>query len=182
SPGQVIGTIPKIKELGLQWTTLDAGWYDNRGDWNPRADIGENGIRQIVDAFHKAGLRITLWWIPLAADNGGKDVLDGRPYHFASIVKQHPEWLILDNEGKPAHMAGGFATLCPAVSGVRDYYKHLTERFIEDWGFDGNKLDFSYTVPPCYNPAHHHKSPEDSIRAMGAVYQIVFQTTRALKP
>lgn len=181
TPAQVIGTIPKILEYGIRWTTLDAGWYDNRGDWNPRSDIGLDGIRRIVNAYHQAGLRITLWWIPLAAENGGKDVLDGRPYQTASIVQQHPEWLILDQHGKPAHMAGGFAALCPAVPAVREYYKNLTQRFIRDWGFDGNKLDFSYTVPPCFNPAHHHGSPQDSVRAVGNVYQTILQTTRALK-
>lgn len=182
SPAQVIGTIPKLQEFGFRWATLDAGWYDNRGDWNPRPDIGESGIHRIVTAFHNAGLRITLWWIPLAVENGGKDVLDGRPYHFANIARTHPEWLILDRQGKPAKMAGGFAALCPAVPEVRAYYKRLTERFIRDWGFDGNKLDFSYTVPPCYNPAHHHKSPQDSLKAMGDIYKVIFQTTRALKP
>ena len=181
TPAQVIGTIPKLKEFGFRWATLDAGWYDNRGDWDPRPDIGEGGIRRIVNAFHNAGLRITLWWIPLAVENGGKDVLDGRPYHFANIAKKHPEWLILDKQGRPARMAGGFAALCPAVPEVREYYKRLTVRFIRDWGFDGNKLDFSYTVSACYNPAHHHKSPQASITAMGDVYKVIFQTTRALK-
>ncbi len=181
TPAQVIGTLPKLREFGLRWATLDAGWYDNRGDWNPRSDIGLDGIKRIVNAYHQAGLRITLWWIPLAAEDGGKDVLDGRPYHVSAIVQKHPEWLILDKSGKPARMAGGFAALCPAVREVRNYYKDLTERFIRDWGFDGNKLDFSYTVPPCYNPAHHHHSPQDSVRAVGDVYQTILQTTRALK-
>jgi alpha-galactosidase len=79
-------------------------------------------------------------------------------------------------------MAGGFAVLCPAVPEVRHYYEDLTKRFIKHWGFDGNKLDFSYTVPACYNPAHHHKSPQDSIRAVGDIYGTISQTTRALKP
>jgi alpha-galactosidase len=182
TPEQVIGSLPKLREFGLRWATLDAGWYDNRGDWNPRNDIGLDGIRRIVNAYHQAGLHITLWWIPLAAENGGKDVLDGRPYHVAKIVREHPEWLILDEKGKPARMAGGFASLCPAVPQVREFYKGLTERFIRDWDFDGNKLDFSYTVPPCYNPAHHHHSPEESVQAVGDVYQTILQTTRALKP
>ncbi|MGI8962738.1 MAG: alpha-galactosidase [Bryobacteraceae bacterium] len=182
TPAQIIGTIPKLKELGLHWATLDAGWYDNRGDWNPRTDIGESGIHSIVDSFHRARMRITLWWIPLAVEDGGKDVLDGRPYHFAAIARNHPEWLILTQNGKHAHMAGGFAVLCPAVPEVRQYYETLTRRFIQDWGFDGNKLDFSYTVPPCYNPGHHHNSPQDSIRAVGNIYRAIFQTTRALKP
>jgi alpha-galactosidase len=181
TPAQIVGTLPKLTELGLHWATLDAGWYDNRGDWNPRTDIGEGGLRNIVDSYHRARIQITLWWIPLAVEDGGKDVLDGRPYQFAAIVRQHPEWLILTENGKRSHMAGGFAVLCPAVPEVRQYYETLTRRFIHDWNFDGNKLDFSYTVPSCYNPAHHHKSPQDSIRAVGDIYRAIFQTTRALK-
>src|SRR5712692_1877002 len=34
----------------------------------------------------------------------------------------------------------------------------------------------------CYNPAHHHKSPQDSVNAMADVYKTIFQTTRAIKP
>jgi alpha-galactosidase len=182
TPQQIIGTIPKIREYGIRWATLDDGWYDNRGDWNPRTDIGDAGIRNIVDTFHRAGLKITLWWIPLAVENGGRDILDGGAFHVSSIAREHPEWLIEDEHGKPAPMAGHFAALCPAIPEVRDYYQRLTRRFIQDWGFDGNKLDVAYTVPPCYNPAHHHKSPQDSVRAVGDIYRAIFETTRALKP
>ena len=65
---------------------------------------------------------------------------------------------------------------------VQQYYKQLTEKFIRDWGFDGSKLDNIYTVPMCYNPAHHHKSPQDSVNAMADVYKTIYQTTRAIKP
>jgi alpha-galactosidase len=68
------------------------------------------------------------------------------------------------------------------VPEVQEYYKKLTEKFIRKWGFDGHKLDNIYTVPACYNPRHHHKSPQDSINAMGGVYRVIFETTRALKP
>jgi alpha-galactosidase len=97
-------------------------------------------------------------------------------------VRQHPDWLILDKNGKHARMVRDLATLCPAVPEVQDYYKKLTEKFIRDWGFDGHKLDNIYTVPACYNPKHHHKSPQDSINAMAEVYRVIYQTTRALKP
>ena len=79
-------------------------------------------------------------------------------------------------------MTRDLAALCPAVPEVQAYYKQLTEKFIRDWGFDGSKLDNIYTVPACYNPAHHHKSPQDSVNAMGDVYKMIFQTTRAIKP
>jgi alpha-galactosidase len=65
---------------------------------------------------------------------------------------------------------------------VQAYHKKLTEKFIREWGFDGSKLDNIYSVPACYNPAHHHKSPQDSVNAMGEIYKTIFQTTRAIKP
>jgi alpha-galactosidase len=183
TPAQMIGTIPKLQELGLKWTTLDAGWFDIRGDWLPRAGLGVVGIKKIVDAFHSAGLRITLWWIPIVVEDGqGIDVLDNHTYKLADVVKEHPDWLMLDKDGKHARMTTGLAGLCPALPEVQEYYRELTKRFISDWGFDGHKLDFAFTVPPCYNPKHHHKSPYDSTQAMGEIYKIIFQTTRALKP
>src|SRR5207248_943237 len=39
-----------------------------------------------------------------------------------------------------------------------------------------------YTVPACYNPKHHHKSPQESINAMAEVYKIIYETSRSLKP
>jgi alpha-galactosidase len=183
TPAQMIGTIPKLQELGLKWTTLDAGWFSIRGDWLPRPDLGVDGIKKIVDAFHAARLRITLWWIPIVVEDGqGIDMLDNRPYKLADVVKEHPDWLMLAKDGKHARMTTGLAGLCPAVPEVQEYYRQLTKRFVSDWGFDGHKLDFSFAVPPCYNPKHHHKSPYDSTQAMGEIYKVIFQTTRALKP
>jgi alpha-galactosidase len=115
-------------------------------------------------------------------DGVGKDVLNNQTYQLADVVKQHPDWLMLDKNGNHARMTAGLAGLCPAVPEVQEYYRQLTERFIRDWGFDGHKLDFSFAVPPCYNPKHHHKSPDDSTQAMGQVYRIIFDTTRTLKP
>jgi alpha-galactosidase len=97
-------------------------------------------------------------------------------------VKQHPDWLVLGKDGKPALMARNLPTLCPALPEVQAYYKRLTERFIKDWDFDGHKLDNIFSTPKCYNPKHHHKSPMDSVYAMADLYKTIFETTRALKP
>jgi alpha-galactosidase len=184
TPKQMLGTIPKLKELGLKWATLDAGWFKSRGDWEPRPDtFPDDSLQKVVKAYHDAGIHITLWWIPLVVEDGnGKDILNHRPYQLSNVVKEHPDWLILDQNGKPARATADLGALCPTVPEVRQYYKQLTERFIRDWDFDGHKLDFSYTVPACYNPKHHHKSPNESIQAVGEVYKTILETTRALKP
>jgi alpha-galactosidase len=182
TPAQMLGTVPKLKEMGIKWATLDDRWFDTYGDWNPRADTFPGGsIKKMVDDFHKQGILVQLWWLPLGVEDGqGK--WESHKYIVSKIAQEHPDWFILDKNGKHARMTRDLAALCPAVPEVQAYYKQLTEKFIRDWGFDGSKLDNIYSVPMCYNPAHHHKSPQDSVNAMADVYKTIFQTTRAIKP
>jgi len=181
TPKQMTDTIPKLKELGIHWATLDDRWFNNYGDWQPRTDtFGGDAIQRMVKDFHSHGVRVQLWWLPLAVEDGNYKYGDHK-YVLSNVVRQHPDWLILDERGKPARMTRNLAALCPAVPEVRQYYKQLTERFVRDWDFDGHKLDNIYSVPRCYNPKHHHKSPLDSVNAMGDVYKIIFETTRTLK-
>ncbi len=182
TPAQMLGTVPKLKELGIKWATLDDRWFDTYGDWNPRKEtFPGDSIRQMVDDFHKQGILVQLWWLPLGAEDG-QGRWESHKYIVSKVAQEHPDWFILDKNGKHARMTRDLATLCPAVPEVQSYYKQLTEKFIRDWGFDGSKLDNIYSVPACYNPAHHHKSPQDSVDAMGDVYKTIFQTTRAIKP
>ena len=182
TPAQMLGTVPKLKELGIKWATLDDRWFDTYGDWNPRKDtFPGDSIKQMVDDFHKQGILAQLWWLPLGVEDGqGK--YESHKYAMSKVVQEHPDWLILDKNGKHARMTRDLAVLDPSLPEVQAFYKQLTEKFIRDWGFDGSKLDNIYSVPACYNPAHHHKSPQDSVNAMGDVYKTIFQTTRAIKP
>ena len=182
TPAQMVGTIPKLKEFNIKWATLDDRWFDNYGDWNPRPDtFPEDSIKKMVRDFHKQGELVQLWWLPLAVEDG-QGRYESHKYAVSKVAQEHPDWLILDKNGKHARMTRDLAALDPALPEVQAYYKQLTEKFIRDWDFDGSKLDNIYTVPACYNPAHHHKSPQDSVNAMGEVYKVIFQTTRAIKP
>jgi len=182
TPKQMLDTIPKLKELGIHWATLDDGWFNRYGDWQPRQPVfAGTAMQEMVKSFHDQGIKVQLWWLPLAVEDG-RDGYGGRKFEVSDVVKEHPDWLVLDEHGHPARMARNLATLCPALPEVQAYYKQLTERFIRDWGFDGHKLDNIYTPPLCYNPKHHHKSPYDSVYAMADVYKTIFETTRALKP
>jgi len=187
TPNQMLGTIPKLKALGIRWTTLDFRWFDNFGDWEPRRDnFPGQSIKDLVNDFHRQGFLMQVWWRPIGADDG--EAKYGYPPYgktVSRVVQEHPDWLILDPNGKHARLKtnlSNLAALCPALPEVQEYHRRLTEKIIRDWGFDGSKLDDVFMVPPCYNPKHHHSSPEDSIRAMGEVYKVVFQTTRQLKP
>jgi alpha-galactosidase len=182
TPKQMLATIPKLKELDIHWATLDDGWFNNYGDWQGHYPAFAGvAMQDMVREFHNQGIKMQLWWLPLGVEDGHYGY-GGRKYVVSDVLKEHPDWLVLDKQGKPARMARNLATLCPAVPGVQAYYKQLTERFIRDWGFDGHKLDNIWSTPLCYNPKHHHKSPYDSVYAMADVYKIIFETTRALKP
>jgi alpha-galactosidase len=178
----MLNTVPKLKEMGIKWATLDDRWFTTYGDWDPRPEtFPGDSIKKMTADFHKEGIHSQLWWYPLVAEDGhGK--WESHKYIVSKVVKDHPDWLVLGKDGKPARVFRGLAVLCPSLPEVQEYYKRLTEKFIGEWGFDGHKLDNIYTVPACYNPKHHHKSPQDSIHAMADVYKIIYQTTRALKP
>jgi len=174
--------IPKLKEFGIKWATLDDRWFDTYGDWNPRPDtFPGDSIKKMVEQYHRDGILAQIWWLPIGAEMRGPKY-SSHAYIDSRVVQAHPDWLVLDKDGKPVIMVRQLATLCPALPEVQQYHKELTEKFIRDWGFDGHKLDNIYTVAPCYNPRHRHKSPYDSVNAMGEVYRVIFETTRALKP
>jgi alpha-galactosidase len=178
----MLGTVPKLKEMGIKWATLDDRWFENYGDWEPRpTTFPGDSIKKMVDDFHRQGILVQIWWLPIGVEDGqGK--YPSHPYKLSRVAAEHPDWLVLDRDGKHARMVRNLATLCPAVPEVVAYHKKLTEKFIRDWGFDGHKLDNVFSVPSCYNPRHHHRSPHDSINAMGEVYKVILETTRALKP
>ena len=179
TPAQMVATIPEVKAMNIRWATLDGRWFDAYGDWEAR---GENysgeAIQKMVTELHKQGVLAKLAWTPLAVEDGEA----GKKNGGSRVAREHPEWLVLDKSGHHARMAHNLAALCPAVPEVREYVKKLVVRFVQQWGFDGWRLEDVYTVPECHNPAHHHKSPQDSIQAMGEAYKQILATTRALRP
>jgi alpha-galactosidase len=58
------------------------------------------------------------------------------------------------------------------------------KKILADWGFDGLKLDGQDMngVPACYNPAHHHKQPEESVEALPDFFREIFETAQTVKP
>ena len=175
TPKQMLGTVPKLKEMGIKWATLDDRWFDTYGDWNPRSDtFPGDSIKQMVDDFHKQGIYAQLWWLPLGVEDGqGK--YESHKYKVADVVKQHPDWLILDKNGKHARMVRDLGALCPAVPEVQSYFKQLTEKFIRDWGFDGSKLDNIYTHAPVLQPGASSQIAEGFGKRHGRRIQSYFR-------
>jgi alpha-galactosidase len=173
---QLFGTLPVVKKLGFTWVTLDDGWQTAQGDWflNPQKyPRGDADMRAVVDKIHAEGFRAQLWWAPLAADPGSQ------------LVRTHPEMLLLNADGSKQKISYWNSWyLCPAYREVVEYHKAIVVKAIRDWGFDGLKLDgqFMNGAPPCYNPAHHHSRPEESVEGMPQFFRMIYETARQIKP
>ncbi|NOY95997.1 MAG: alpha-galactosidase [Chlorobi bacterium] len=182
----IYGTLPKLKELGIKWIVIDDRWWDKYGDWNLRDYTfpgGEKQVKEFVDSLHNQGFKVKIWWAPTPVQpekmlSWGGSVDPG----MAQVAKDHPEWLIMDKNGNYPRDCRDMYQFCPSVPEVQEYMKELTTRFIKDWGFDGHKLDAYYVVPPCYNPAHNHKHPEESYQDLPKLLKAIYETSKSIKP
>ena len=84
---EVIGTLPKVVELGFKWVDVDDGYQYCEGDWDANPRIGPDGMRRMTDAIHDAGMLAKLWWAPLAADPESR------------LAAEHPELLLVQKDG-----------------------------------------------------------------------------------
>ena len=175
-PQQVYDTLPTVKKLGFKWVTLDDGWQNDVGDWalDPKKfPNGDSDMRALVDRIHKEGFRAQLWWSPLSA------VPD------SELLKEHPDYVLLNEDGSKRKISWWNSYyLCPADKSVVEYHKALVRKILVDWGFDGLKLDGQHMngAPACYNPAHHHAQPEDSVEAMPDFFREIYETAQSVKP
>lgn len=190
---------PLFQKFGIPWIVIDDRWFNAAGDWEPRRDIfprGEEDFRAMVDEFHRGGYKVQLWMVPSEVD-AGLDLDAWKAAHSqlhnlshlvpsavqrARLLDEHPDWIILDSHGEPPVSKRGYYYLCPALPEVQNYFRASVEKWFRQWGVDGLKQDAVYICPPCYNPKHHHVSPEDAPRAYATVQKIIFETARAAKP
>ncbi|MGB9897322.1 glycoside hydrolase family 36 protein [Thermanaerothrix sp.] len=182
-PEEIEGVLPMLTRLGIRWVTLDDRWFDHYGDWNPRQDTfpsGDEEMKNLVERIHQAGLKAQLWWYPLCAEDGHGQ-WDTLTYGYSRVLLEHPDWVVLNSDGSIARNNRHLAMLCPALSEVQNYTLKLVERFIGEWGFDGFKLDNIYTMAQCYNPAHGHQEPEESIQGFGSLYRQILTESRRLR-
>ena len=173
---QVVATLPKVREMGFEWAVLDDGWQTNEGDWQldrKKFPRGDEDMRAFVKAIREQGLQPRLWLAPLAADPG------------SDVLHDHPDMLLLDKDGAFQKVSWWNAlTQCPAYQPTIDYYVALVKKAIGDWGFEGLKLDGQHlnAVAPCYNPAHHHDSPNDSFEKLGDFWMAIHRAAREENP
>jgi len=170
----ITGTLPKVKELGLSWAVIDDGWQKAIGDWTPAQGKYPNGppdMRRLVADIRAAGLKPRLWYSPLSVAPG------------SDFLHDHADMLLLDQDGAVQKISWWNSFyLCPAYAPTVDCTRELIRTFIGDWGFAGLKIDGQHlnNVAPCFNPAHHHASSEDSVAGLQTFFHAIYETAIAI--
>ena len=173
---EILGTLPKVKELGIKWAVLDDGFQIAEGNWNadpkkfPRGNIE---ITEMVDKIHDEGLKAKVWWTPLAADPGSKALLE------------NPDMRIFQNDGSPEYITWWDAYyLSPANPKTYQHTKEIIDLFMNEYGFDALKMDGQHMngVLPDYNPDLALEHPEESVEKLPEFFQMIYDESRKIKP
>lgn len=182
----IIGELDWLQSIGIKQITIDDAWFDHAGDWqlNPeKFPNGEADMKRLVDAIHAHGMTALLWWRPC---DGGRD--------DSSLHMEHPEYFVMREDGKTAMIAGpgkrnttswcngaGYQ-LCPTTAGTIETTVAFINRAMNEWGFDGFKGDYVWSMAKCYDKSHHHPYPEESTERQAEIYRAAREAMVANDP
>ena len=125
---------------------IDDGYEPFVGDWlDYNGRDFPNGMKTIADAVHREGYLAGIWLAPFNVQRGK-----------SRILKEHPDWLIRNPDGKPQLGCvawGGAYTLDIYNPEVREHLKKVFDTVLDDWGYDMVKLDFLYSQ--CRTPRNN---------------------------
>jgi alpha-galactosidase len=173
---QVLGTLPKASEVGLVWVVPDDGWQTSLGDWylDPKKfPRGDADMIALVKAIKDVGMKPRLWIAPLAAEPG------------TDLLRDHADLLLLDKIGAPQDVTGWNSLyLCPAYPQMVERTRALVRKIMAEWGYEGLKIDGQHLngVAPCYNPAHNHTRPEESVEKLQDLWKVIYEEATSINP
>ena len=170
---EIIGTLPKVAELGFKWVDVDDGYQICEGDWDANDRITDEGMKRITSAIHDHGLKAKIWWAPMAADPGSR------------LAAEHPEMLLVKKDGSHEDISWWDSWyLSPVNPLTQAYTLNLVDRFMLDWGFDGFKLDGQHLnlSEPDYNPASGLEYPEQACERLPEFFKAINERAQADKP
>jgi alpha-galactosidase len=190
---QILKSLPTVKKLGFGWVTIDDGWQNNLGDWEPNLNKfpgGESDFKAFIDSIHSYGLKVRLWWCPFTAQDSSYSATHypSRMNEYGMNIQsklslEHPDWFILDRNGDRVQVSWWNAyLLCPALQEVRAYFMDFTKKAITKWKIDGFKIDGQNLnmVPECFNQSHNHENPIASSDSVPVFFKDIYNEATKL--
>jgi len=169
---EIIGTLPKVKELGIKWVVLDDGFQIAEGDWDTNPDKfpkGNKEIKNLVDKIHDQGLKAKIWWAPLAADPQSK------------LLMENPDMRVFQKDGAPQFITWWDAYyLSPSKEKTIAHTQKTIHMFMEEWGFDGIKMDGQHMNGVGLD--YSLDNPETAPESLPGFFQMIYNEARSIKP
>jgi alpha-galactosidase len=170
-------------DAGMKEFVIDDGWQDSYGDWGIDMKKFPNGLKPVFDYIKSLGMKPGLW------------VSIGSATPDSKVYKAHPEWFVLDKNGKPTSLHAPDDkekfTACFGT-GWYDYIKGILLKLSVDYGLEYFKLDFAvvtsaYTYDHlqsgCYSTNHPgHKDHNESLYTNYERLWQLFDELHAAKP
>ena len=135
-----------MKHLPLepQIFQIDDGFQTAVGDWlSTDPNKFPNGLRPIVSAVHKGGMKAGLWLAPLVCEK------------TSVIYRDKKDWILKDANGELICCGtnwSGFYALDLDNEEVREYLRRVFDTVFNVYGFDLVKLDFLYAAAMVQRP------------------------------
>jgi len=116
---------------------VDDGYMTAWGDWDSLKPKKFTTMDVVAGDIASSNMRPGLWMAPFAADKHSK------------IAKNHPEWIIRNEKGRPANSSNCgkfFYGLDATNPQVREHVFNSIRMAVHDWGFQVLKIDFLYAA------------------------------------
>ncbi|MEI6289965.1 MAG: glycoside hydrolase family 36 protein [Chloroflexota bacterium] len=126
--------INSMADMPFDVIQVDDGWQKAIGEWQANTKFPA-GMKALADNIKSTGRQAGLWLAPLLVVPSSKTYRD------------HPEWLVRDENGKPISAGFNWGEQLFALDTTHPQVLEWLEQLmtqVMDWGFEYVKLDFLY--------------------------------------
>jgi len=165
-------------DAGMKEFVIDDGWQDSYGDWGIDLNKFPNGLKPVFDYIKSLGMKPGLW------------VSIGSATPESKVYRAHPEWFVLDKNGKPTSLHAPDDkekfTACFGT-GWYDYIKNILLKLSVDFKLDfavvTSAYTYDHTQSGCYSTEHPgHKDHNESLFTNYERLWQLFDELHAAKP
>lgn len=104
---------------------------------------GWDPLEAAVELAHERGMELHAWvWIFAAANQRHNTVLEQPADYRGPVLERHPDWAVVDKQGRLFHRHSKKAFLDPANPQVRRYLIALLDEIASRYEVDGIQLDY----------------------------------------
>ncbi len=128
--------IDDLRALPFDVIQIDDGWQISTGDWEANRKFPA-GMADLAGRIQTSGKQAGLWLSPFIVTTD------------SSLYRQHPDWLLRDDEGKPVFAGRNWSGMTYALDvthpAVLEWLEETIARVV-GWGYSYLKLDFLYAA------------------------------------